>query len=1031
MGSYFQTLALSLNPSGYFPCGFLESVITGGEFKEAIDITGTYPGNNPLGSNNDLPTSVPGLIWQEQVFNRTYSWDGAGGAVGNAYPIGSGQSIACVIQPIAFTNGQVWYNGNIGSNGYGLYQLSIGSHNYLVVVNYNTQTAITGMFQITANNSNVYYAETTLTPSGVVNLYVGLLGNVPTAATPSSAGAVAKCTNQFIMADDGTGSQYWQGQITNLVVWPSVHTQAQVNALAATLVSPAPTQFFFQNVPQTGQVGQTLSPSPAVTLLDANGNITNSSASIVVAKASGPGSLTGTTTVTASNGQAIFDNLSLNAIGGYTLSAASTGLPTVTSPSFQIAAAPSSTMPQNFWVSTPDGWGARPQIALPTLAWEENGTALGLWNFANTNYSAHTVADLSGNGNTGTFPNGCTQGINRIYQSVGESVLGYYNFAPSAPQLTPASSHYLKIPNFFAAPGSTWELCLQWNTNAAPTSGQVLFYRAFGGSDSIKAVFNGGDPGTVTVTLIAGGATFTCSTAAFMGIVGQSQSFNFQGTYSTLLLTCDGTNLHSYFNNFLFSNQSINAITAGSGGFFYVGSDATPANFAPITVQFLEGKGQWLNIAQSKRRKTYSVGQINDIQSRIGFNTGTFGTPPAINQESNIFQFTSGTWTLLCRINASNSDGVIECSTANNPDFAGYTDVGTVLGLGSGNESNSVGQTSYFTDNNGTQYAYYNQGGDGVINRAVAIVTNNGQTFTAQNICMTAINSRRFFGNCVVRRVGNLYQMISSESISGSPPTYTNYLWESTSPLGPFNIANGGNPLTTADAFAFFSSCYGVFQRRVNGIWANTEDLAGFGTDFGKDTWQPMAGVGGFLQSGFAYPNPTQFITAAMVNGLEPGELIFTGTTTPATAGTWVHGGPGGIYVYNGKVCFTGGGAGYGMWWNGSGYTISAVIGTNGTSYWTSNDLTRQGPWTAHGSASGTPTVIAQSTVATFDQLSDFAMSIDLSGNIILSLSDFDPGYNYSTPRIWVIPNMTPEQFFAPDNYPALPVISGPRRLGL
>ncbi len=51
----------------------------------------------------------------------------------------------------------------------------------------------------------------------------------------------------------------------------------------------------------------------------------------------------------------------------------------------------------------------------------------------------------------------------------------------------------------------------------------------------------------------------------------------------------------------------------------------------------------------------------------------------------------------------------------------------------------------------------------------------------------------------------------------------------------------------------------------------------------------------------------------------------------------------------------------YFAWYNGSGWTISAVVGTNGASYWTTaNGSTVEGPYTAQGAASGTPIVAAK-----------------------------------------------------------------------
>jgi hypothetical protein len=77
-----------------------------------------------------------------------------------------------------------------------------------------------------------------------------------------------------------------------------------------------------------------------VEILDANGNrVTNNNSSVTLSIANNPGSgtLSGTATINAISGLATFSGLSINKTGdGYTLSAASQGLPSVTSSAFNV-----------------------------------------------------------------------------------------------------------------------------------------------------------------------------------------------------------------------------------------------------------------------------------------------------------------------------------------------------------------------------------------------------------------------------------------------------------------------------------------------------------------------------------------------------------------------------------------------------------------------------------------------------------------------------------------------------------------------
>src|SRR5205823_5914138 len=108
----------------------------------------------------------------------------------------------------------------------------------------------------------------------------------------------------------------------------------QVNAGAASKLA-------FIQQPTTTTAGQTITPAVTVQIQDANGNLTNSTASVAMAIGTNPstGTLSDTTPVNAVNGVATFSNLSINKAGtGYTLQATSTGLTATTNSGFNISA---------------------------------------------------------------------------------------------------------------------------------------------------------------------------------------------------------------------------------------------------------------------------------------------------------------------------------------------------------------------------------------------------------------------------------------------------------------------------------------------------------------------------------------------------------------------------------------------------------------------------------------------------------------------------------------------------------------------
>ena len=108
----------------------------------------------------------------------------------------------------------------------------------------------------------------------------------------------------------------------------------------ATAAAGAATKLAFAQVPVTTSAGSPITPAVRVAIQDASGNtVTSATGQITLAIGANPGSgtLSGTTTVDAVNGVAVFSNLSIDKTGnGYTLTAIATGLTDVTSPAFDI-----------------------------------------------------------------------------------------------------------------------------------------------------------------------------------------------------------------------------------------------------------------------------------------------------------------------------------------------------------------------------------------------------------------------------------------------------------------------------------------------------------------------------------------------------------------------------------------------------------------------------------------------------------------------------------------------------------------------
>jgi alpha-tubulin suppressor-like RCC1 family protein len=106
----------------------------------------------------------------------------------------------------------------------------------------------------------------------------------------------------------------------------------------------APARLVFSVQPGAATAGAAFAASPQVTAQDASGNVVSSSTlSITIALASGTtgANLRGTRTVSAVNGVAVFNGLSIDSVGlGYVLTVSANGVPAASSASFGVTAAP-------------------------------------------------------------------------------------------------------------------------------------------------------------------------------------------------------------------------------------------------------------------------------------------------------------------------------------------------------------------------------------------------------------------------------------------------------------------------------------------------------------------------------------------------------------------------------------------------------------------------------------------------------------------------------------------------------------------
>ena len=278
------------------------------------------------------------------------------------------------------------------------------------------------------------------------------------------------------------------------------------------------TQLEFLVEPTSAAAGVPIAPSVRVRALDAFGNpATSFTGSITVAKASGPapGTLGGTLTRSAVSGVATFNDLTLDRVGAYTLSASASGLTGDTSASFNITAAAAATL-----VFTVQPSAAVAGVAIAPAV--EVTAFDGLGNVASGFTGTITVAKASGPASgvlSGTLAAAATAGV-ATFGNLSLQIAGSYTLSASATGLTPATSASFTIG---AAAATTLAFTVQpqdavagaaiapavqvtardtFGNTATSFTGQVTITKASGPASGVLS-------GTTAVNAVAGVATFS------------------------------------------------------------------------------------------------------------------------------------------------------------------------------------------------------------------------------------------------------------------------------------------------------------------------------------------------------------------------------------------------------------------------------------------------------------------------------------------------------------------------------------------
>jgi hypothetical protein len=181
-----------------------------------------------------------------------------------------------------------------------------------------------------------------LSPSGSVTIASGASTTINATVQAKDGHALSGQTVSWSASDAAVASVSSSGTVTGAKAGTATITATSGSltaSLTATVTPGSVSTLVIRTQPGDGTSGAALSRQPVVELRDAAGNLTTSTASVTAAIASGGGTLSGTSTVSALAGVAAFTNLAISgSAGARTLTFGVTGASAATSASINVAA---------------------------------------------------------------------------------------------------------------------------------------------------------------------------------------------------------------------------------------------------------------------------------------------------------------------------------------------------------------------------------------------------------------------------------------------------------------------------------------------------------------------------------------------------------------------------------------------------------------------------------------------------------------------------------------------------------------------
>jgi len=312
-----------------------------------------------IANGNDGAVSSSGASFAAGKFGQAFSFDALGGDVRIPastmlnVATGDGFTFSAWIFPkgnvfgptvgsgpvMEFENGaQLWQHLQFGDPATGLFA-NLAETDLIYHIHQVGGVVTPGQW----NHAAVTYSKS----AGTITIYANGAPYALTGAGSFTANTASTLhIGSRVPGSFGSTQFTFNGLIDEVQIYNRALTAAEVASLSAataTLCAPQPRSLGIATAPAGAMSGNLLGTQPGVSIRDfSNAVVTAATNPVTAAIASGPGSLSGTTTVSAVNGIANFTDLRITGAGTSTLVFTSPGLTSVTSGPIVITPAPTS-----------------------------------------------------------------------------------------------------------------------------------------------------------------------------------------------------------------------------------------------------------------------------------------------------------------------------------------------------------------------------------------------------------------------------------------------------------------------------------------------------------------------------------------------------------------------------------------------------------------------------------------------------------------------------------------------------------------